>query len=339
MNILVIKQTSLGDVLHASGHIRAIKQKYPDSVLTLLTDIHSEPVYRHNPWVDEIILIDRYGIKRNWFRHPVWTAKEIRRVSHEVRLKNYDLAFDLQGLARSVIFLYLATASHKFVKGRWWGLKGFRDKGLHAIREMDQVLVLSGINPENTNMEFHTGPAESTAVDTLMEKLNPDGRPLLVISPYSRWPSKDWPLVHYVAVSEAMSDRFLVAFTGTGQRSADIETGLGVSANHGAVNLAGRLSMLEFVELIGRATLMLTGDSFPMHVAVARGTSVVALFGPTDETRVGPLGKSDKVLRVDGCDICDRKNCPRQCLQRLLPDEVIAEINSRLPHDSQGAGP
>ncbi len=330
MNILVIKQTSLGDVLHATGHIRAIKQKYPDAVLTLLTDINSEQVYRHNPWVDEMILIDRYGIKKNWLRHPLWTLKEMRRVNREVRLRQYDLAFDLQGLARSVIFLYLATASNKYVKGRWWGLKGFRDKRLHAIKEMDQVLTLSGIAPGKTDMEFSTGPGEREAVDGLMQEINPDRRPLLVISPYSRWLSKDWPLENYCAVSKAVSGKFLVLFTGTEERGKEIEAGLDDCGSHEAINLAGKLSMLEFVELVGRARLMLTGDSFPMHVAVARGTPVIALFGPTDERRVGPVGDNDTVIRVQGCDICDRKICPRRCLQRLQPEQVIEEVATRL---------
>ena len=103
MNILVIKQTSLGDVLHASGHIRAIKRQFPKSRLVLLTDKTSRDIYRHNLWVDHIIEIDRYGFKANWYRNPVWAFREMRRVMAEVREEKFDLAFDLQGLAKSVI--------------------------------------------------------------------------------------------------------------------------------------------------------------------------------------------------------------------------------------------
>ena len=106
MNILVIKQTSLGDVLHSTGHVRSIKQKFPESRLVLLTATTSEQIYRHSPWVDEIILIDRYGFKKNWCRKPAWAFGEMVRVWKEVRAKEFDIAFDLQGLAKSVIFLY-----------------------------------------------------------------------------------------------------------------------------------------------------------------------------------------------------------------------------------------
>jgi ADP-heptose:LPS heptosyltransferase len=151
-----------------------------------------------------------------------------------------------------------------------------------------------------------------------------------VISPYSRWLSKDWPLQNYCAVSKSVAENFLVLFTGTDDRRPEIDAGLRDSGDTDAINLAGKLSLLEFVELAGRASLVLTGDSFPMHVAGARGTPVVALFGPTDETRVGPRGKEDQVIRVEGCDTCDLKSCPRLCLQRLQPGQVIVHVNNHL---------
>ncbi len=326
MNILVIKQTSLGDVLHASGHIRAIKKHYPGCRLFLLTASTSADIYRHSPWVDELILIDRYKIKKSWYKNPVWAIKEISGVLARVREHRFDLAFDLQGLAKSVFFLYGARAERKFVKGNWWGLRGFRDKQLHAIKEMDQLLIAAGIPAEETSMEFATGAEEKRSVDRLLEKTNNENRPILIISPFSRWTSKDWPLKNYLEVCDAVSDIYQVVFTGSPDRKADIDQDIATARHQGAVNLAGTLSLLEFAEFTRRASLMLTGDSFPMHVAGAVGVPVIALFGPTDESRVGPLGIQNRVIRVQGCEICDRQNCPRYCLSRLDSAQVIRAI-------------
>ena len=332
MNILVIKQTSLGDVLNATGHLRALKQQYPGAILTLLTDVHSEPILRHNTWVDELILIDRYGIKRNWWRQPARTIREILRVRQEVRRREYDLALDLQGLAKSVLFLYWARAKRKFVKGNWWGIRGIRDKSLHALVEMEEVLSLAGVRAESTEMVLSAGEAEKRAVDEKLGGLNPDSRPLIVISPFSRWASKDWPLVNYQPVIRAFQDQYLILLTGTSDRRGEIDGMLEGGPDLRAVNLAGSLSLLEFVELLDRADLVLTGDSFPMHASAALRTPVAAIFGPTDEKRVGPLGTRNRIIRVRDCRICHRRNCPHRCLERLASEQVVLALRSHLEY-------
>ena len=331
MNILVIKQTSLGDVLHASGHIRAIKKHYqkqcPGSKLFLLTANTSADIYRHSPWVDELILVDRDGIKENWRKKPMWAIKEMQRTLSKVRQHKFDLAIDFQGLAKSVFFLYSAKAENKFVKGNWWGLKGFRNKKLHAIKEMDQLLQVAGIPTTDTTMELVVGNDDKLSVDRLLLKINLENKPILIVSPFSRWPSKDWPLKNYMEVCEAVSNAYQVVFTGSPDRKIQIDRGMEDGCCQSAVNMAGAQSLLEFVELTSRASLMLTGDSFPMHVAVAKQTPVIALFGPTDENKVGPLGERNRVIRAPGCDVCDNRHCPRHCLSRLDNDEVIRMIH------------
>lgn len=332
MKILVIKQTSLGDVLHSTGHIRALKKRYPDSHLTLLTASASVDIYRYNARVDEIIAIDRYRIKRNWYREPVWAWREISRVMTQIRRQRFDLAIDLQGLAKSALFLYGARSDRKLIKGNWWRLEGFRDKSLHAIREMDRVLELAAIPTVDTAMEFCVSAREERAIDNLLTRTNPQAKPTLVMSPFTRWPSKDWPLENYLLAREAVADQFHVVFTGSVERHREVNEAMNqhglTGAEAGGANLLGELTLPEFAELTRRAELMLTGDSFPMHVAGAVKTPVVALFGPTDERKTGPLGLRDQVVRVTGCDRCDRPSCPRRCLARLDHTEVVRAIRS-----------
>lgn len=334
MKILVIKQTSLGDVLHSTGHVRAIRRKWPDSRVVLLTANGSLDIYRHNPWVDDIILVDRAAVKRRWKREPLWAVRHMADVMRQVRSHRFDIAFDLQGLAKSVVFLYGAHAAKKFVKGRWPGLRGFRDPARHAIDEMDGVLALAGIQGADTRMEFALSPADSAAVDGLLAEINPENRPLLLISPFSRWASKDWSLRSFVAAGSALADRYRVVLTGAPERAGEIDAALDAGNADGLLNLAGRQSLGQFAALVTRARILLTGDSFPMHVAGACATPVVALFGPTDESRVGPRGSPSRILRAPDCLRCDRANCPRRCLDRIAVDEVVtavADLESQLP--------
>lgn len=328
--ILVIKQTSLGDVLHATGHIRCIKEAYPDAQLYVMTATSSALIYRHNPCIDELILIDRYRVKHHGPRHPLWAIGYMLQILKEIRKHQFDLAIDLQGLAKSVFFLYFARAKKKVVKGRWWGLIGFRNKHLHAINEMDEVLRMAGIPVSDSRMAFHTETAAKQCVSELLSRINPARQPLIIMSAFSRWQSKDWPLAHYLTVAEAVSQRAKVIFTGDNDRAPDIAKLISAQDNPDIVNLAGQLSLSEFAELCARATCMVTGDSFPMHVCVAKHTPVIALFGPTNESRVGPLGIDDQVIRAPDCLRCDRSDCARKCLEKLPPEPVISALHNRL---------
>ena len=326
MNILVIKQTSLGDVLHSTGHVRAIRQSYPNSRITLLTANSSADIYRHNSNIDRIILVDRHKVKANWWRRPRWSYQHMRDVLMEVRDTRYDLAFDLQGLAKTVLFLYGAKADKKFVKGKWMGLSGFRDKTMHALDEMDEVLKVAGISGIDTTMELVTSNAEVSRIDNLLEQLNQQARPVAVLSPFSRWPSKDWPLDHFVQIARELISSHLVTITGAPDRAAEIDAQIRGLDSPWVVNLADKISVLEFAELVRRADFMLTGDSFPMHVAVACKTPVLALFAPTDQKRVGPRQAQAEIMIAPDCRRCDRRDCPRQCLTKLTPQEVLLNL-------------
>jgi ADP-heptose:LPS heptosyltransferase len=326
MKILVIKQTSLGDVLHSTGHVRAIKQHWPGSELYLLTAAGSLDIYRHNPWVDQFIMVDRAAVKRRWKKEPGWAYAHMAEVMAEIRQHRFDIAFDLQGAAKSVIFLYGAHAGRKFVKGRWPGIAGFRRPKMHALDEMDGVLALAGIRDADTRMEFVTGAEDRAAAEKVLSEINPGGLPLVVISPFTRWASKDWPLESFLASGADLADRCCVAVTGAPERKEQIDRKIRHIPPGKLHNLAGALSLGAFAELVRRARWMLSGDSFPMHVAVACGTPVVALFGPTREERVGPRDGKSVVLRAPGCLRCDRPNCRRGCLGRIGVEEVVQRI-------------
>jgi len=330
MKILVIKQTSLGDVLHSTGHVRALKQRFPESHLTLLTATSSADIYRHSPYVDELILFDRYRVKKELFKHPLWCFRHIRDVIRQIRSQHYAMAFDLQGLARTVIFLYFAKAGEKFVKGQWLGLRGFRNKSLHAIKEMDGVLALAGVTDFDTEMEMATALENDQAAGALLQQINPNALPLVILSPFSRWQSKDWPLQYFAEAAERLSVDNQIIFTGASDRQAEIESLISKIDSKNVASLAGKINLMEFAALVKQADVMLTGDSFPMHIAGACNTAVVALFAPTDDKKVGPTRASAEVIRAPDCLQCDRRNCQRACLSRISVEQAVAAVISKI---------
>lgn len=301
MNILVIKQTSLGDVLHSTGIVRSVKQAHPDANIILLTAAPSLPIYQHNPWVDEIIVFDRNAIKYGWYKNPVWCLRHIIDILKRIRRYQFTLAFDLQGLFKSVIFLYGARSKAKYVKGTWLGLNCFDDRSLHAITEMQRVVELANIKVHDASMEIHGSQQDRMFAEQFVQAHNQQRRPVVIISPFTRVAKKDWPLGRFMQLVSVLSANYFCVLTGAPDKQQAIVEALvqnNLNSHPNIINAAGRFSLLQFAELVDLAALVISADSFAVHLSGAKKTPVIALFGPTDETKVGPLGDSDIVLRA-----------------------------------------
>ena len=297
MNILLIKQTSLGDVLHSTAQVRSIRERFPDCRLTILTSTTAQDIYRHNPHVDRIILFDRYQVKQNWWRRLDWVVRHIVETLREVRRESYDLVLDLQGRWKSVIFLWGARTSKRFVKGRWWFASRFHHPELHALEEMNGVLELAGLGQGGQKTEFFTSATEKRMVKEKLRQHSLEGRRWILCCPISRWPTKDWPLENYDDLAGRLPDDVILVFSGSAKDREEIRLALAPLAVSRVVILDGDLSLSEFAELVNQAAAVLTGDSFSLHVAAAYGRPTGALFGPTDEARVGPIGDSTVIVR------------------------------------------
>ena len=328
MNVLIIKQTSLGDVLHASGHVRRLRLHYPDAHLTLVTSVDAAELFRHNPHIDELIEFDRYRIKRQWARHPIACARHVLDTLIKVRCREYDLAIDLQGRWKTVLFLWGARAKRRVVKGRWWFAERFHQPELHALQELDGVLAVAGLPAHESHMEVHLSKEECRRVDDILVSCGVVRPRFVVFCPVSRWPTKDWPLEYYRDLCNTLPTDCAVVVTGTNAIRERITTELKVPDGRLLVNLAGKLSLLELAELVGRAGAVVCGDSFPMHLASSRGAPVIALFGPTDERRVGPVDTVGTVIRPDNdCHRCyRRRHCSQQCMVHISVDKVAAAV-------------
>lgn len=331
MQILLIKQTSLGDVLHSTAQVRAIRETLPDCRITLLTSTTAHGIYRHNPHIDRIILFDRYRVKREWWSHPIQILKHTLDTMREVRCEPYDVVLDLQGRWKSVIFLWSARAPKKFVKGRWWFAKRFHSPKLHALEEMNGLIKLAGLGNGGLTMEFFTSPQEKLSIRKILDKNNLNGRRWILCCAISRWPTKDWPMKNFVFLSRQLPEDVRLVFTGDNEHRAMIQQGLQNIDSKRVINLAGTLTLSEFSELTRCAPVVLTGDSFPLHVAEANKRPIVALFGPTDESRVGPIGKGTMILRSKNtnCSRCYRRNsCSKACISHISPKQVCDALRT-----------
>ena len=332
MNILLIKQTSLGDVVHATAPIRSVRMAHPDALITVLTSTTASEILRNNSDIDHLLTFDRYRVKSDWWRRPLWTLGHFARTFAVVRAPYFDLVIDLQGSWKTVIFLWAARTTRRYAKGRWWFAECFHQPMAHAIDEMAGVLELAGIKSCQSVPILRVDRHSAETVSRVLKKLTNPERPIALLCPFTRWPTKNWPISKFSALAEQLAEEFQVVFTGSPNDRPQIEEAIAETPPVSAVNLAGRLSLPEFFALAARSEVVVTGDSLPMHVASAFDRPLVSLFGPTNEFLVGPRNDAAKIVRaaVD-CQRCYRRlRCPRACIRKITVDEVRTAVGSVL---------
>lgn len=162
----------------------------------------------------------------------------------------------------------------------------------------------------------------------LVERFGLAARGITALCPGAEFgPAKRWPPRHFAALArhEVASGRQVWLLGSPGDVATCVE--IQAQAPEGVVNLAGRTSLLEAIDLIALADRVICNDSGLMHVAAALGTEVVALFGSTSPDFTPPLGDRTRVIRnpID-CSPCFQRQCPLghlKCLEELMPEQVI----------------
>ena len=338
MKILLIKQTSLGDVLHATAAVGTLKKALPRSKITFLTDTKSYPLLKDNPKIDRFILIDLKKIEQNFFKQPLKTLSYILKIFKQTRASQYQVAFDLQGLFRSLVFLYFSKARQKIGKTHWPFTPRFKNKSLHAVSELKHLLAQSpllknidtSLNLEDS-MEYFLCEKAKKKTDTFLKPLQKETQPFVLLSPFTRWRSKDWTpqeIADFIKQIHA-SNKVTLFITGTPEQNTFVEKitqPLRSKKNqqNRIHNLLGNLTIAELAALMNRCNIVVSTDSFPAHLAGSLNKKLIVLFAPTMDERVGPLPKTNAiVLRPKSCEACYKRICAKNCMKKIKAKRVL----------------
>ena len=336
MKILILKPSSLGDVVQALPVLRLIKRHLPGSDIYWWIDSNLAPLLAGDPDLAGVALFERQRWARPWHWGEMW------RSVHWLRQQAFDWVVDLQCLMRSGAFAWLANG--KLTVGLdepREGGRGFYDlivrrpsAATHAVDWYLGVLPLLGVP---VDAEFQWLPERAGVAESVRRKWPVEKSRWIIIQPGARWPNKRWPveffseLVRRLAVA---NPGFRFAVLGS---EDDRALGEVIAREDGqrCLDLTGRLSLPELVEWIRLGELMVTIDTGPMHVAAALNKPVVALFGPTEPCRTGPYRQLDHVLQLDlPCVPCLKPRCayvkPLECLRALPPAAVFEAVQKRL---------
>jgi heptosyltransferase-1 len=330
LRVLIVRLGAMGDILHALPAVTALRQAHPEWFIGWAVEpqwrdlLCAGACERRNP---QMPIIDAFHSvpAKQWARSPFSpaTLRDIRRVRRELRQTRYDVCVDLQGAIRSAVIARWARASRiigedkpREPAARWLFSERVRTQGVHVIEQ--SIEVSNAVARESLPVMLPSLPVSAHA-DNQAARI---AQPFVLVSPGAGWGAKRWPVERYAEVARQLHNvgYTVVVNSGPGEESiADDLTGLS-----GDAATAVKASLTELIAIARRASLVIAGDTGPLHLASALGKPVVGIFGPTDPARNGPFGGNFRVLRhPESRRDHARHEAPEAGLLTITPEAVL----------------
>lgn len=329
--ILIVKPSSLGDVVHSLPFLNALSRRFPDAKIDWVIARGLEDILEGHPMIHRLWVIDKDTWKS--IRNARNTIREVTLLFRQLKSQAYDVVVDLQGLLRSGL-ITRATGSPVrigFREAREGSTMFYthRVAGGKAIHAVDRYLkIAEHLGCSLSEVCFPFPPLENASSLTLHSPTFTADDTFAVLVPGARWRTKRWPPEKFAQVASLLPIRTLIIGSRSDQSIAETI----VSFSRGkATSLAGMTNLKELIGIMKKARFVLSNDSGPMHIAAALGVPVVALFGPTDPQRTGPYGQGHVVVRAEtSCAPCFRRTCADMaCMEKIMPEDVLEIIAAK----------
>lgn len=336
--ILVIKMSSLGDIIHSLPTLSALRKNCPNARIVWAVHERFAGVLPGKPYIDDILYVDRKRLKSPSY----WWE-----LAKELRAYNFDISIDLQCLSKSALVALLSGAKEKY--GYWevreiskWvnkPLVGPNQYGHVIERYLDTVRMLGG-TVEGLDFPF---PNIEAAEHSSKEKLKAAGieGPYALVVPGARWGGKEWPPAYYGELCKRLCEEGLsVVLTGTAEDLDKTKEIASIVKSDKLVDMANKTSLHELLALIKHSKLFISGDTGPLHMANALKKPIIALYGPTAPNRLGPYGYDEiEIVVSPTTTVTDKKFIvdDEECIKDITPDSVW-EAYQRLMQGSKKDG-
>jgi len=343
VNILIVKLSAIGDVIHTLPALNAIRGHYPDAHITWLVEEAAADLVIGHRALDRVIVSGR----KRWMvqlksgrRRQV--LAEMRAFWRDLRETYYEIIIDFQSLLKSGLLVWMTRGRRKigFDKGMQHQEHSYLflnervppvDMEVHALTRGLMLLAAIGIPTRQVTYHVPVKGGDRQRIQTLLSGQGIDGRRRLVaINPVALWETKLWVNRRFARLADRLVDEdgVDVVFTGGSDDRrvvADIQSMMRASS----VSLAGSTSLKELAVLYGQSAVLITTDTGPMHLAAAMGTPVVALFGPTAPWRTGPFGEGHQIVRsASPCSPCFKRRCDEHCCRCMTDIHVPVVLDA-----------
>ncbi|MDD5026926.1 MAG: lipopolysaccharide heptosyltransferase II [Candidatus Omnitrophica bacterium] len=332
--LLIIKLSSLGDIILSTPGLRAIREKFPRYKISFLVGEEAKEVLLRCPYIDELLVVDLKNRDKG--------LKGLLAIGRVLRKKNFDLVIDLQNNRAShwLSFLSLCIERYGYDNKKCAFLLKHRIKddkpAIDPVTHQFRLLRMLGIDLKDSHLELWPGKSDDEYVENLLntEWLSADQKIIGInISASKRWLTKCWPQGHIAKLCEELGLRNMrVVITGTQDDTAEANALISMVKNTKIINACAKTSVNQLACLIKHCSLYISADSSPLHIAAAMGVPVIAFFGPTDPARHMPPARNALVIKRDlTCSPCYKPKCRhKRCMHLIRVEEVLAGIDKML---------
>ena len=309
MRVLIVRLSSLGDVVHTIPVAVAIRRHYPAAVIDWVVDETVAPFLAMVPVINNVLVLRSKDVS---------TISAWYGLRRELQSRNYDIAFDVQGLVKSALVARFSGAtrvigfSSPFLRESWakWFYGEQADPGspIHVIERNLGILTALIIKDKSYSFPFEL--EDIGIVDQVYSHLGVSKGPFVLLNPNAAWPNKCWPAESFGAVAAYILNRHglrTVVVWNSSSKEDEARMNVVVSSSEGAAVSAPPTTLVELASVIKMGALFISGDTGPLHIAGAMGTPVIGIYGPSKPERNGPWSSQDEI--VSASDKC-------QCLKR-----------------------
>jgi lipopolysaccharide heptosyltransferase I len=310
MRIALVKLSAIGDVVHALPVAAALRAGLPQARLTWVVERREAAVLRGNPALSEIVPIDTRGWRR--VRTALAVAEAVGAVvalRRHLRAGRFDVAIDLQGLVKSGVVTAATRAPLRIgfaaAHCRESTSTLFTNKRVapppsarHVVDQYLSLLEPLGVRARSPEFSLPTDAGAESRVDEFLAStgLKPQDR-LVVLNPGAGRPDKRWPIARYRDLARSLAaDAGAAVLVTWGPNELDDARAIVDGGPAGRVSLALPTDLDELLAVLRRASVVVAGDTGPLHMAAALGTPCVGLYGPTSAERNGPYGQIHRTL-------------------------------------------
>lgn len=327
MRVLIIRLSSIGDVILTTPVLKEFKKKYPNSVIDFIVLDKFKESIEGSPYIDNLILFNKNKYKG---------FKGIKDFVSTIKENNYDLVFDLHSKMRSVgICFLLGAKTYRYKKRPLWKtilvkLKLIRYKAdntiiknyFGAFKDMD-------ITYKGEDLTFTYEESDLKNVEKYDN--------FIALAPGASKETKKWTVQGFGNLAKLIADKYgkkviLVGGDGDKEKCGKINEISGGAC----INLAGKLSLKESGALLSKADYLVTNDSGPFHIARGVKTKSFVIFGPTDPGMFEYDEYGTLIYRNEVCSPCSLhgdKECPKKhfnCMKKLRAEDVLEIIEKEM---------
>lgn len=339
MQILLVKLSAIGDVVHTLPSLAALRKRYPDAHLSWLVDEAASDLLCSHPMLNEVIIYPRRRFENLSRDLKQWPRliKEVRSFIKHLRNKSYDVVIDFQGLLKSGVLTGISRGKCKlgFAGGRE-GSSIFLthklpryDPDEHAVLRYLRLAYHLDSDIGEPEFPLAIGKADLDNMTQLLEDRGIGNCRILCLNPGATWETKRWTSKGFAEVADRCFERWdMIPIIVGGPGDKGLASDITMFTKHSVIDLTGLTSLRTLAALYRRAEVVVSTDTGPMHLAAAAGAPVVALFGPTAPWRTGPFGKKQQVIRLElQCSPCFKRHCPEpKCMVDISPEQVIKAV-------------